>query len=217
MKRIFTLLAIFATGAAAALAEAPDAFVFTNADGEAFDNGYELTVSDAIVEEDPETGEKSIMLPSGLYIKRGTADASQEMRIAIELQSIDNGDFQLCFPVNCHLWSEAGNYVTESTRLSGDTPSDAQCEWFAIEDGSCRVKLTVELGHTAMGSWTTDDTGASITLNFQYSESGVAGIKTDAASESARYNVAGQRLSEPQPGINIVRFSDGTARKELVK
>ena len=33
----------------------------------------------------------------------------------------------------------------------------------------------------------------------------------------ARYNLQGNRLSGPQPGINIVRYSDGTTKKELVE
>ena len=37
------------------------------------------------------------------------------------------------------------------------------------------------------------------------------------ASEVARYTVDGCRISSPQPGINIVVMSDGTAHKVLVK
>ena len=32
-----------------------------------------------------------------------------------------------------------------------------------------------------------------------------------------RYNLDGSRLSSPQKGINIIRQSDGTTRKEIVK
>lgn len=35
-------------------------------------------------------------------------------------------------------------------------------------------------------------------------------------TEVARYTLDGRRISTPQPGINIVRYSDGTARKVLV-
>ena len=34
---------------------------------------------------------------------------------------------------------------------------------------------------------------------------------------AARYNAAGQAISQPQRGLNIVRMSDGTVRKVLVK
>ncbi|MCD7710906.1 MAG: leucine-rich repeat domain-containing protein, partial [Porphyromonadaceae bacterium] len=37
------------------------------------------------------------------------------------------------------------------------------------------------------------------------------------ASEIARYDISGRLLSEPQKGINIVRYSDGTVEKVIVK
>ena len=37
------------------------------------------------------------------------------------------------------------------------------------------------------------------------------------AIEVARYDIHGRLLSEPTPGINIVKYSDGTTRKEIVK
>ena len=36
------------------------------------------------------------------------------------------------------------------------------------------------------------------------------------ATELARFNIEGQRLDAPQPGVNIVLMSDGTAHKILV-
>jgi len=37
------------------------------------------------------------------------------------------------------------------------------------------------------------------------------------ATELARFNVEGQRIDDPQPGVNIVLMSDGTAHKVMVK
>lgn len=37
------------------------------------------------------------------------------------------------------------------------------------------------------------------------------------ATEVARYNIQGVRLSEPTDGVNIVQMSDGTAQKVLVR
>ncbi|PDP81455.1 hypothetical protein CLI69_08915 [Prevotella intermedia] len=43
-------------------------------------------------------------------------------------------------------------------------------------------------------------------------------VATDLpAKEVGRYNVKGQRISAPQKGINIVKFSDGKVLKEIVK
>lgn len=40
---------------------------------------------------------------------------------------------------------------------------------------------------------------------------------TRMAGEVARYNLQGKRLSAPQPGLNIVRMSDGTVKKVWVE
>ena len=48
---------------------------------------------------------------------------------------------------------------------------------------------------------------------------GVDNIETDAveAKEIARFNIHGHRLSKPTKGLNIVVYSDGSTRKEIVK
>ena len=48
--------------------------------------------------------------------------------------------------------------------------------------------------------------------------SGVDGITDDASAkvEIGRYNIAGIRLSAPAKGINIVNYSDGSTKKEIV-
>ena len=40
---------------------------------------------------------------------------------------------------------------------------------------------------------------------------------SSTATEVARYNLSGQKLATPTKGINIVKYSDGTTRKEVVK
>ena len=49
--------------------------------------------------------------------------------------------------------------------------------------------------------------------------SGIGDVPADrpAITPVARYNLQGSRLSGPQQGINIVRYSDGTTKKELVE
>ena len=37
------------------------------------------------------------------------------------------------------------------------------------------------------------------------------------ATEVARYDANGRLLSKPVPGINIIKMSDGSTRKEFVK
>ena len=57
--------------------------------------------------------------------------------------------------------------------------------------------------------------------NFNDAKAAAAGVKgvghATQTYEVARYLLNGTRISSPQPGINIVRMSDGSTHKELVK
>lgn len=48
---------------------------------------------------------------------------------------------------------------------------------------------------------------------------GISGVENDAngVAEVARYNASGVLLSAPQKGLNIVKYSDGTTKKVMVK
>ena len=45
----------------------------------------------------------------------------------------------------------------------------------------------------------------------------VGSISAADKREAARYSIDGQRLSKPAPGVNIIRYSDGTTRKVIVR
>ena len=42
-------------------------------------------------------------------------------------------------------------------------------------------------------------------------------VESEEVTEVARYDIQGRMISKPQKGINIIRFSDGTTRKVIVK
>ena len=52
---------------------------------------------------------------------------------------------------------------------------------------------------------------------FEIDAAGVENIANDSAIEVARYDIHGRLLSEPTKGLNIIKMSDGTTRKEIVK
>lgn len=66
-------------------------------------------------------------------------------------------------------------------------------------------------------------------VNFWYPEMPVFALRSDATAisaisdaegnitEVARYSIDGKRLQKPQPGLNIVRFSDGSVKKVMVR
>ena len=57
--------------------------------------------------------------------------------------------------------------------------------------------------------------------NLNGEKDGTAGITSraaaSAATPAARYSLDGRRMEAPRRGVNIVRMSDGTVRKVLVK
>ena len=56
-------------------------------------------------------------------------------------------------------------------------------------------------------------------LRFVFADdaTGIAQTATEKATVVARYTLGGTRISAPQSGINIVKMSDGTVRKVIVK
>lgn len=56
------------------------------------------------------------------------------------------------------------------------------------------------------------------TGNFDIGTTGVDGVESVVAvTEVGRYDVNGRLLSEPVPGVNIVVYSDGSTRKEIIR
>ena len=60
--------------------------------------------------------------------------------------------------------------------------------------------------------------GEPQTFSTSVDPDGVEGVRaSEEAVEVARYDIQGRRIAGPQKGINIVRYSDGSSRKVLVK
>lgn len=61
--------------------------------------------------------------------------------------------------------------------------------------------------------------GEEQTFTTDASTTGIGNVETDASSPVAvgYYDLSGRKHSEPQKGMNIVRYSDGSARKVLIK
>ena len=78
--------------------------------------------------------------------------------------------------------------------------------WFDL-----KVKVT-----DAAGNWQEQVISPAFRIdNLAYSN--VATVGSDNAREVARYNLNGQPIDTPERGINIIRYSDGSTRKVVVK
>ena len=85
-------------------------------------------------------------------------------------------------------------------------------------DGTVAV-LGLQSGTTNVVVLTTD--GSELTASCEVTvvgkSTGIDGVEDNAVIEVARYDIHGRLLCEPTKGINIVKMSDGTVRKEMVK
>lgn len=72
---------------------------------------------------------------------------------------------------------------------------------------------TVELNFCSNGISTTATVNVTVTQ-----ATGITGTQTSAdVREVARFTIDGKRINQPQRGINIVKYSDGTVKKVVVK
>lgn len=88
-----------------------------------------------------------------------------------------------------------------------------------VKDGKLVVtgvkagNTTVELNFCSNGISTTATVNVTVTK-----ATGITGTQTSAdVREIARYTIDGKRINQPQRGINIVKYSDGTVKKVIVK
>ena len=73
-------------------------------------------------------------------------------------------------------------------------------------------------GEAIVTATATDGSGVSASCKIIVGLGGVEGIEADNnAVEVGRYDIHGRLLSEPTKGINIIKMSDGSIRKEFVK
>ena len=73
------------------------------------------------------------------------------------------------------------------------------------------VKLT-----DASGNWQQQVISPAFRIG-NATPTGIEVVKSEDATEVARYTVDGRAISAPQSGVNIVKMSDGTVKKVLVK
>lgn len=154
---------------------------------------------------------------------KNMSDATAYVRVVYEITSIDNGGFQICFPVTCNLQRSVGTYETASGPMDGGQVKDLQSEWLPTTNGKCTVVLRLELmqltGQFPKQSFDKLADGPQITVKFNnYATNGIAPVSTQSSVATAyRYMLDGRRLMSAQRGLNMVRMADGTVRKVFVR
>ncbi|MBQ8657408.1 MAG: Omp28-related outer membrane protein [Prevotella sp.] len=137
MRKIFTLFVLL-VAAVTAMAQDANTFQFVNQDGNSVD-GQTVTVSE--LTEDPFGSD---YISSGLSVKN-TSTADAKLLVNYEITAIDNGAYQICFPVNCISKTETGSFSTEAGTLSAGEVKSLQSEWLPEAYGQCKVTLKIDV------------------------------------------------------------------------
>lgn len=88
-----------------------------------------------------------------------------------------------------------------------------------VKDGKLVVKGLKEGSTLATLNFCSNGISTKTTVRFFVTKAtGITGTQTSAdIREIARYTIDGKRINQPQRGINIVKYSDGTVKKVVVK
>lgn len=166
MKKIFTTVLLFGLAMIAMPLHAQDvdeSYVFMDEEGNIIENG--ATVVRNVVEPYDDASE---VIYSGISVLNLSGSSSDYLKVSYEIQRIDNGTYQICFPTTCNMQTEAGAYETGIGQLMNDL-QDIQSEWFPVADGECIVTLSIEI-FTKQGlfppSYVHKAFGPTMTLRF---------------------------------------------------
>ena len=110
---------------------------------------------------------------------------------------------------------EAFSDCTALTRITAKAEVPPTCGTQALDDIN-KWTCTLCVPEAQMEAYKAADQWKDFFF-YDTVEAGVESVNADDAVEVERFNLDGTRLTAPQKGINIVRMSDGTTRKVLVK
>ena len=165
MKRFFTIIISALTllaWPAQAQEEIDESYLFVNKNGEVIPNGATVICNEVELFD----GETEI-INSGVSVKN-MVGSMDYIKMLYEIERIDNGSYQICFPTSCNYQDEEGLYETANGQLMGEI-QDIMSEWLPVADGECIVTLALELLTKQGGfppTYVHKAYGPSITLRF---------------------------------------------------
>lgn len=130
-----------------------------------------------------------------------TVEENKEVKVDLAKVCNDADNFQAAIVKTVN--SVADNNVATATVKDGKL----------VVTGVKAGNTTVELNFCSNGISTTATVNVTVTK-----ATGITDTQTSAdVREVARFTIDGKRISQPQRGINIVKYSDGTVKKVIVK
>lgn len=217
MRKLFTLcFGLIAALAAQAQSDFP--LQFADKDGNIIADGTVLNITDIVTDDFGD-----VLMPSGLYMKN-TSNAEVRGGGRYTIESISNGVFQTCFPVNCVQQKAKGTFETGSDAFAAGILKYMQTEWLPTAEGKVVVKyqLLTYKQNPITKDWLKDKEGPTVTLSFDYNTASVDGTKgAKAVSKVVYYNVLGHVISKPAHGVYVKKtlYADGseTTQKQMMR
>lgn len=114
--------------------------------------------------------------------------------------------------------SDADNFQAAIIKTIKDV-SKENIATATVKDGKLVVKGLKEGSTVVTLNFCSNGISTKTTVRFFVTKAtGITGTQTSAdVREIARYTIDGKRINQPQRGINIVKYSDGTVKKVIVK
>ncbi len=210
MKRIFSFLLFLSASLAVSQLSAQSidrSFVFVD------DNGTEIADGATVVCNNVEMFEEGVeVIYSGISVKRTDDATAEHLCVHYTISRLDNGSYQLCFPITCAKQETTGTFVTSIGKLMTN-PQSIQSEWFPTADGSCIVNLNIEVMAQVPGSFPPQyqhkADGPSLTLQFEKGGSLAGDVNGDGNVNVSDINVIIQMILSGNGGTQGDVNGDG--------
>lgn len=115
--------------------------------------------------------------------------------------------------------SDADNFQAAIVKTVKSVADNNNVATATVKDGKL-VVTGVKAGNTTVTlNFCSNGISTTATVNVTVTQAtGITGTQTSAdVREVARFTIDGKRINQPQRGINIVKYSDGTVKKVIVK
>lgn len=163
----------------------------------------------------------TIQADFALTVKNNTNSAAEATLHVVAPENPTHGMVQICFPGECDSHTK-GEFTTNSVPMAGNAVKELNSEWvfamytpgrpdnFESEYGTEDVSITLMNGSKA---------GPTVNIHSVYADpTGITDIESaDNATEVARYDLNGRKLTAPQKGLNIIKLSNGKTVKKVIK
>lgn len=222
MKKKNLLLAVMLLCMSNVNAQVDNTFCFLDADNNEVKDGSTVTFYAEEVAKIPGMPELGTELKAGFNLKvKNTTDATATVAAHLVTKEMSCGSVQFCFPGQC-VNNVPVDFTTDCGDIDAGKTKALNSEWFPEKGKYGNATFTLQLlvaDKTGDNNFTVKANGPTVNINCIYSDpAGIADMESDQnVTVIGRYDCNGNKLSIPVKGVNIIRLSNGTIRKIVVK